>query len=85
MALIFEELSKTFGRLHIIRYNPHPVRGEQHPTKEEREEQIELALSYEPQLPLTISYLFYHMKDGLPEIALSPEYTLRDHIRAQGP
>jgi len=60
MSLIFEELAKTFGRLHIIRYNPHPLRGEQRPTKEEREEQIKLALSYEPQLPLTISYLLPH-------------------------
>jgi len=83
MALIFEEFSQKFGRLHIIRYNPHPIRGEPHPTKEEREEQIELALSYEPLLPLTISYLFYHMKDGFPEIALSPQYTLKDHVRVQ--
>ncbi len=85
MALIFDELSKKFCRLHIVRYNPQPIRGEQKHTQEERKEQIKLTLSYEPQLPLTISYLFYHMKDGIPEIALSPQYTLKDYVRLQGP
>jgi len=83
MSLIFEELSKKFSRIHIIRYNPHPVRGQRKPTDEERKEQIRLALSLDPQRPLTISYLFYHMQDGFPEIALSPLYTLREHIRLQ--
>jgi hypothetical protein len=81
MSLIFEALSKKFSRIHIIRYNPHPVRGLRKPTDEERKEQIRLALSLDPQRPLTISYLFYHMRDGFPEISLSPLYTLREHIR----
>ncbi len=84
MLLIHQQLAgKIAGHLHIIRYNPHPIRGEPAPTNEEREEQIRLAMSYEPVDELTITYLFYHLKDGYPEIALSPEYTLKEHIRLQ--
>ena len=85
MALIFEALSKTFGgRLHILRYNPHPIRGERQPTEAERKEAIARALAFEPQAPLTITYLFYHLNnEGFPKIALSPHYTLRNHIRLQ--
>ena len=84
MLLIHQQLSeKIGGHLHIIRYNPHPIRGGPAPTDEEREEQIRLAMSYEPVDELIITYLFYHLKDGYPEIALSPEYTLKEHIRLQ--
>jgi len=86
MLLIHQQLAgKIAGHLHIIRYNPHPIRGEPAPTNEEREEQIRLALAYEPVDELTITYLFYHLRDGYPEIALSPEYTLKGHIRLQDP
>ena len=85
MLLIHQQLSgKIAGHLHIIRYNPHPIRGEPAPTNEEREKHIRLALAYEPVDELTITYLFYHLKDGYPEIALSPEYTLKEYIREQG-
>ena len=84
MILIQKALSaKLGGHLHIIRYNPHPIRGLPAPTRDERELQIRSALEYEPK-GLAITYLFYHKADdGYPEIALSPGYNLRQHIRIQ--
>ena len=84
MILIQKALSaKLGGHLHIIRYNPHPIRGLPAPTRDERELQIRSALEYEPK-GLTITYLFYHTaENGYPEIALAPGYNLRQHIRVQ--
>ena len=47
MNLIFEELSKNFGRLHIIRYNPHPTRG-QKPTQENARNKLRLRFHMNP-------------------------------------
>ena len=89
MALIHSTISaKVGGCLHIIRYNPHPVRGKQKPTREDQESLIRSALAFEPPsgVALVITYLFYHARDdGYPEIVMRPEYTLRDHVRLQRP
>ena len=84
MKLVYQEmLTRGCERVHFIRYNSHPTRGKRKPTREERVDQIGEALAHIPAAPLVITYLFYHMKDGLPEIVLLPEYTLREHVRAQ--
>ena len=89
MALIHSTISaKIGGCLHIIRYNPHPIRGQSAPTREEQESLIRCALAFEPPngVALIITYLFYHASDdGYPEIVTRPEYTLREHVRLQGP
>ena len=89
MALIHSTISAKFGGcLHIIRYNPHPVRGKAAPTKEEQEDSIRSTLAFEPPsgTALVITYLFYHARDdGYPEIVMRPEYTLKEHVRLQGP
>ena len=88
MALIHSTISaKLGGCLHIIRYNPHPIRGKPAPTREEQECSIRSALAFEPAsgVDLVITYLFYHLtEDGYPEIAMRPEYTLKEHVRLQG-
>ena len=86
MSLIHKAISaKPGGRIHMIRYNPHLIRGKRSPSKEEREGQLRIALAYEPcGAGLTITYLFYHLThEGYPEIALTPGPTLKSCIRVQ--
>ena len=88
MKFIHTELSTKFGgSIHIIRYNPHPIRDKPPATQEEREKAIQRTLAFNPSgSPLTITYLFYHTDDaGFPEIARQPEYTLKNHIRLDSP
>ena len=86
MALIHRTISDNLGgSLHIIRYNPHPIRGKPAPTTQDREGQIRSALAHTPSSAgLTITYLFYHTTgEGYPEISLRPGYSLKQHIRIQ--
>ena len=86
MELVFQELSKRgCEKVHFIRYNPHPLRVGPKPTQAERTEQIRRAPAYQPTTPLVVTYLFYKMRGELPEIAFSPEYTLKDCVRSHGP
>ena len=86
MELVCAELSKRgCAKVHFIRYNPHPLRFGPKPTRAERTEQIQRALEYEQTTPLVVTYLFYKMRGDLPEIALSPEYTLKQCVRLQCP
>ena len=71
--------------VHFIRYNPHPLRVGPKPTQAERTEQIRRALEYQQTTPLVVTYLYYKMRGDLPEIALSPGYTLKDCVRSFGP
>ena len=84
MALIHSTISaKLGGCLHIIRYNPHPIRGNPAPTREEQECSIRSALAFEPAsgVDLVITYLIYHLtEDGYPEIVMRPEYSLKEQI-----
>ena len=87
MSLVYAELTKRgVPKLHIIRYNPNPIRQRGQVVKasaNQRREEIYAALAYEPKEALVITYLFYHTINGMPEIALLPEYTLRECVRPQ--
>ena len=85
MALIHSTLSAASGGLlHVIRYNPHNIRGKLPPTIDERRTHIRRALAHVPSEELTITYLFYRMaSDGYPEISMGPEYSLNRHVRVQ--
>ena len=72
-------------KIHFIRYNPHPLRVGPKPTHAERTEQIRRSLEYRQTTPLVVTYLYYKMRGDLPEIAFSPEYTLKDCVRSHGP
>ena len=92
MALVFAEFIKRCEgkKLHIIRYNPDPYKDSHglvvKPTPEEREGEIRRAIQYVPEeARFTITYLFYRLRDGLPEITYDAEYSLREHVRRQGP
>ena len=89
MEMIHSTISgKIGGCLHIIRFNPNPVRGKATPTREEHRDSIRSALAFVPPsgVHLVITYLFYHARDdGYPEIVMRPEYTLKEHVRLQGP
>ena len=84
MALIHRAMSaKLGGHIHLIRYNPHPIRGKRAHTPDERRAHISRALAHVPSECLTITYLFYRMaSDGYPEIASSPAYRLKRYVRA---
>lgn len=88
MASIFQGFkNRCNGNLHVIRYNPDPYKTKDgkivkaHP--EERTRAILEAIRHEPQVPLTITYLFYRSGDDGPEIALHPDYSLRQHVRVK--
>ena len=89
MALIFAEFSKRCnGNLHIIRYNPDAYK--EHglvvkPTQEERAEEIRRAIEHVPEARFTITYLFYRLTNGWPEIASHADYTLQTSTRCAGP
>lgn len=80
MWSVYTELQKKgYDKVHIVRYNPHSPRGEQH-TKEERVREISEALAHVPAC-LAITYLFYHMHGHIPSITVSDEYTLQNYVR----
>ena len=86
MELVWSELSKRgCAKVHFIRYNPHMLRVGPKPTQAERTEQIRSALEYQQTAPLVVTYLYYKMRGDLPEIAFSPDYTLKDCVRSHGP
>jgi hypothetical protein len=90
MALIFKEFAKcNQGSLHIVRFNPDPYKEKNgilvKPSETERVETIRCAIEHVPEARLEITYLYYRMLNGMPEVAYQPDYTLRDHIRRIGP
>ena len=71
------------GYVHIVRFNPDPYRTNKglivRHTREEHFAAIQLLLSYKPKHAFTISYCFYRLENGLPEI-LRNDVALREHV-----
>ena len=85
MKLIYDAFrERNEGSLHIVRYNPDPYRTKQGLIiKHSRDEQvaaIKQMFQYTPKHKLTISYCFYRLENGMPEITLRNDFALRDHV-----
>ncbi len=74
MARIIEMFIKySAGKLHIIRYNPTNTEKIKLP-KTKREVVLLERIKHVPTLDVSISYLYYPTRDGLPEICHQEEY-----------
>ncbi len=86
MARIWSEFARrNIGRIHVIRYNPNAWKQNGYvikPTAEERHDRLKESLLFEPKSDFVITYLFYRLADDVPAITLSPDYTLREHVRS---
>ena len=72
-------------RLHIVRFNPNAYKEGgvvKKPSEEERMTCIRACLSYVPEKPFVVTYMFYRLVEGVPAITLDPAYTLREYARS---
>ena len=87
MTAIWEYYRQRFpdDRLHIVRYNSHAYKQDgviKKPSDQERMTRIQACLSYVPESPFVVTYIFYRQVGGVPAVTLDPAYTLREYARS---
>ena len=87
MTAIWEYYRQRFpdDRLHIVRYNSHAYKQDgviKKPSDQERMTRIQACLSYVPESPFVVTYIFYRLVGGVPAVTLDPAYTLREYARS---